>query len=81
VKDIFGPGLCRAYKSIVVFLMVLCLVGGIGAYERLGRQEDPDFSVQTMVDVVRRTPQMWNAASEQVAAWPEARLTLLSFKF
>ncbi len=36
-------------KSIVVFLMLLCVVGGIGAYERLGRQEDPDFSVQTMV--------------------------------
>ena len=36
-------------KSLVVFLMLLCVVGGIGAYERLGRQEDPDFSVQTMV--------------------------------
>ena len=36
-------------KSIVVFLMLLCAVAGIGAYERLGRQEDPDFSVQTMV--------------------------------
>ena len=36
-------------KSIVVFLMLLCVIGGIGAYERLGRQEDPDFSVQTMV--------------------------------
>ena len=29
--------------------MLLCVVGGISAYERLGRQEDPDFSVQTMV--------------------------------
>ena len=36
-------------KSLVVFLMLLCVIGGIGAYERLGRQEDPDFSVQTMV--------------------------------
>ena len=36
-------------KSIVVFLMLLCAVAGLGAYERLGRQEDPDFSVQTMV--------------------------------
>ena len=36
-------------RSIVVFLMLLCVIGGIGAYERLGRQEDPDFSVQTMV--------------------------------
>ena len=36
-------------KAIVVFLMLLCAVAGVGAYERLGRQEDPDFSVQTMV--------------------------------
>ena len=36
-------------KSIVVFLMLLCAVAGLIAYERLGRQEDPDFSVQTMV--------------------------------
>jgi multidrug efflux pump subunit AcrB len=36
-------------RAIVVFLMLVCVIGGIGAYERLGRQEDPDFSVQTMV--------------------------------
>ena len=36
-------------KPIVVFLMLLCIIGGVGAYEGLGRQEDPDFSVQTMV--------------------------------
>ena len=26
-------------RSIVVFLMLLCVIGGIGAYEQLGRQE------------------------------------------
>src|SRR5918993_5868949 len=36
-------------KAIVLFLMLLCAVAGVGAYERLGRQEDPDFTVQTMV--------------------------------
>ena len=36
-------------KAIVVFLMLLCAVAGVGAYDQLGRQEDPDFSVQTMV--------------------------------
>jgi multidrug efflux pump subunit AcrB len=36
-------------KAIVVFFMLLCAIGGFSAYERLGRQEDPDFSVQTMV--------------------------------
>jgi len=37
------------HKPVVVFLMLLCVIGGVAAYERLGRQEDPDFSVQTMV--------------------------------
>ena len=36
-------------RAIVVFLMLVCVVGGISAYQGLGRQEDPDFSVQTMV--------------------------------
>ena len=31
-------------------------------------------------DIVRRTPRLWNAASEQVATWPKAKLKLLSFK-
>ena len=30
-------------KAIVVFLMLLCAVAGVGAYEQLGRQEDPGF--------------------------------------
>jgi multidrug efflux pump subunit AcrB len=36
-------------KAIVLFLMLLCAVAGVIAYERLGRQEDPEFSVQTMI--------------------------------
>ncbi|TPK89464.1 efflux RND transporter permease subunit [Mesorhizobium sp. B2-4-17] len=36
-------------RSIVVFLMLVCVAAGITSYERLGRQEDPDFTVQTMV--------------------------------
>ncbi|MBK5197070.1 MAG: site-specific integrase [Methyloceanibacter sp.] len=31
-------------------------------------------------DIVRQTPRLWNAASEQVATWPKAKLKLLSFK-
>jgi integrase len=31
-------------------------------------------------DVVRRTPQLWNAAREQIGAWPKTELTLISFK-
>lgn len=36
-------------RAIVAFLMLLCLVGGLSAYQRLGREEDPAFSIQTMV--------------------------------
>ena len=36
-------------RAIVVFLMLVCVIGGIKAYQSLGRQEDPDFSIQTMV--------------------------------
>ena len=36
-------------RSIVLFIMLVCVVAGISAYEKLGRQEDPDFAVQTMV--------------------------------
>jgi integrase len=31
-------------------------------------------------DLVRQTPRLWNAASEQVKAWPKSKLTVISFK-
>jgi multidrug efflux pump subunit AcrB len=37
------------HRVIVVFLILLMLAAGVDAYNRLGRQEDPDFAVQTMV--------------------------------
>ena len=37
------------HRVIVVFLILLILAAGVDAYNRLGRQEDPDFAVQTMV--------------------------------
>jgi len=36
-------------RAIAVFFMLVCLIGGLSAYQRLGREEDPDFSIQTMV--------------------------------
>jgi multidrug efflux pump len=36
-------------RAIVVFLMLVSIVGGLGAYQRPGGEEDPDFSIQTMV--------------------------------
>ncbi|MGI8725987.1 MAG: hypothetical protein ACR2J1_11730 [Methyloceanibacter sp.] len=31
-------------------------------------------------DMVRRTPCLWNEASERIGCWPKAELTIISFK-
>lgn len=36
-------------KSLVVFLMLLTMAAGIWSYERLSRNEDPPFTIKTMV--------------------------------
>ncbi len=37
------------HRSVITYLMLVVLVAGIGSYLRLGRSEDPDFTVKTMV--------------------------------
>ncbi len=37
------------HRSFVWFLMVMSLVAGILAYIEIGREEDPDFSIKTMI--------------------------------
>lgn len=37
------------HKSFVLYLMLVSAVAGIFAYERLGREEDPPFTIKTMV--------------------------------
>jgi len=37
------------HRSFVWFLMLAVLVGGIMSYERLGREEDPPFTIKTMI--------------------------------
>ncbi len=37
------------HRSVISYLMLVILVAGIGSYLRLGRSEDPDFTVKTMV--------------------------------
>lgn len=46
------------HQSMVLFLMVVLMVGGVLAYFKLGRAEDPDFTFKVMV--VRT---MWPGAS------------------
>jgi multidrug efflux pump len=37
------------HRSLVTYFMLVIAVAGIGSYLRLGRSEDPDFTVKTMV--------------------------------
>lgn len=37
------------HRTLVVFLMLLSLAAGVTSYQRLGREEDPEFAVQTMI--------------------------------
>src|SRR5689334_23922722 len=48
------------HRSLVTYFMLVIMVAGIGSYLRLGRSEDPDFTVKTMV---------------VGAAWPGASLS------
>ena len=48
------------HRSLVTYFMLVIVVAGIWSYLRLGRSEDPDFTVKTMV---------------VQAAWPGATLS------
>jgi len=37
------------HKSLVIYFMLICMVAGVSAYRQLGRNEDPEFTVKTMV--------------------------------
>ena len=37
------------HRSLVTYFMLVIAVAGIGSYFRLGRSEDPDFTITTMV--------------------------------
>jgi multidrug efflux pump len=37
------------HRSLVTYFMLMIVVAGVGSYLRLGRSEDPDFTVKTMV--------------------------------
>jgi len=37
------------HKSFVVYLMLVSVIAGLFAYDKLGREEDPPFTIKTMV--------------------------------
>ena len=37
------------HRALVTFFMLMIVITGVGSYFKLGRSEDPDFTVKTMV--------------------------------
>jgi multidrug efflux pump subunit AcrB len=37
------------HRSLVVYFMLVLALAGVGSYLRLGRNEDPTFTIRTMV--------------------------------
>jgi hypothetical protein len=58
------------HKSFVVYLMLLVTLAGIFEYRRLGRDEDPPFTIKTMV-----VKTLWPSLC--CLKWPERRFRLL----
>src|SRR5499425_3784787 len=48
------------HKALAIYFMLICLVAGVAAYLHLGRNEDPEFTVKTMVVVT-----MWPGATQE----------------
>ena len=48
------------HKALAIYFMVMSLVAGVAAYLHLGRNEDPEFTVKTMVVVT-----MWPGATQE----------------
>ena len=67
------------HKSFVIYLMIVSALAGLYAYDRLGREEDPPFTIKTMV--VRT---LWQGATtgdtlQQVTDRIEKKLEELPF--
>ncbi|MBK6908685.1 MAG: efflux RND transporter permease subunit [Rhodocyclaceae bacterium] len=61
-----GPNLSEwaiSHRPMVLFLILISMIGGISAYQTLGRAEDPEFTFKAMV--VRT---VWPGASAEVMA-------------
>ena len=48
------------HKALSIYFMIVCLVAGFSAYLHLGRNEDPEFTVKTMVVVT-----LWPGATQE----------------
>src|SRR6185369_4444989 len=48
------------HKSLVIYFMLISMVAGVSAYLHLGRNEDPEFTVKTMV-----VQTLWPGATQE----------------
>jgi multidrug efflux pump subunit AcrB len=60
MKDLNLTEWAIRHKALAIYLMLICLVAGVAAYLHLGRNEDPEFTVKTMVVVT-----MWPGATQE----------------
>ncbi len=59
MKGVNLTELAIRHKALVIYFMIVCLVAGVSAYLHLGRNEDPEFTVKTMVVVT-----LWPGATQ-----------------
>ncbi|WP_108398340.1 efflux RND transporter permease subunit [Devosia submarina] len=66
------------HKSLVWFFMIVCTVAGISAYMNLGREEDPNFTIKTMVIAAQWPGASVEEMTNQVTDRIEQKLVELS---
>ena len=47
-------------KSLIIYFMLMSIVAGVSAYLHLGRNEDPEFTIKTMV-----VQTLWPGATQE----------------
>ena len=62
------------HRSLVTYFMLVIVVAGIWSYLRLGRSEDPDFTVKTMVVQAAWPGATLNDTLEQITDRIESKL-------
>jgi multidrug efflux pump subunit AcrB len=60
MKDLNLTEWAIRHKALMIYFMLVCMVAGVAAYLRLGRNEDPEFTVKTMV-----VQTLWPGATQE----------------
>jgi multidrug efflux pump len=62
------------HRSFNWFLMIICLVAGAMSYMGIGREEDPNFSIKTMIISAALPGADMPETLTQVTDWVEKKL-------